>query len=114
MHFGELGAQHRCRHQLGNAVAAADRERFSAEVDEDDLHFAAIVAVDGPWRVEAGDAMLDGEARARPYLNLIAVRNFDCEAGRNGVPLAWPEVEVLGRPDVQTGRGFAGILRQRR
>ena len=47
---------HRGDHQLGDAVAAADDEVLGAEVDQDHLHLAAIVGVDGAGRVQAGDA----------------------------------------------------------
>src|SRR5262249_21619933 len=36
----------RRHHQLGDAVTAADRHRLVAEVDDQDLHFVAIIGVD--------------------------------------------------------------------
>src|SRR5436305_1958282 len=70
--FLERRVLHRCRHELGNPVSARDREGRVAEIGEDHLHLAAIVAVDRARRVEAGDAVLEREARARADLDLIA------------------------------------------
>ena len=61
-HFDESGFQHRRGHQLRDALAAADLEGFAAEIGEDHLHLAAIVAVDRAGRVETGDAMLERES----------------------------------------------------
>ena len=74
-----------------------DGESLLAEVGEDHLHFPAIVAVDGARRVEAGDAVLEREARARADLHLVAGRDLDREAGRNGHPLAGLQRQVLRR-----------------
>ncbi len=46
----------------GDAHAAFDEEFLFAEIDQQDLHFAAIIAVYRSGRVEAGDAVLEGEA----------------------------------------------------
>ncbi len=56
--------RHRCDHHLGDAHAAFDEEFLFAEIDQQDLHLAAIVAVDRAGRVEAGDAVLQREAGA--------------------------------------------------
>ena len=42
----KLCMQNRRDDQLGNAHAARDRERFRAEIDQNDLYFAAIVGID--------------------------------------------------------------------
>src|SRR3546814_3544160 len=72
--------RHRRHHHLGDAVAARHRERLAAEVDQQHLQFAAIVAVDGAGRVDHGDAVPAGEAGARPHLRLVAVRQGNGEA----------------------------------
>ena len=46
------------------------RERLVAEIDQDRLHLAAIVAVDRARRVEHRDAVVEREAGARPHLRL--------------------------------------------
>src|SRR3546814_3654311 len=59
-------------------------EGFLAKVDQDDLHFAAIVAVDRSRRVEASDAVPDRQAGARPDLDLVAARDLRSEERRVG------------------------------
>src|SRR3546814_13493238 len=103
-------------------MAAFDLETLVAEIGEDDLHFAAIVAVDRPRRVEAGDAMLQREARARAHLHLVTRRNRHREARRDRVARAGAERQRLGRDDVHPrrtvrrigGEGQAAPLRQPR
>ena len=58
-------------------------ERLAAKVGEDDLHFAPVILVDRAGRIEAGDAVLEREARTWPDLHFIARRNLDREAGRH-------------------------------
>src|SRR5436190_8399804 len=50
---------HRRRHQLSNALAAANLERVAAEVGEDDFDLPAVITVDGAGSIEAGDAVLE-------------------------------------------------------
>ena len=104
-----MRAEHRCGNQLRDPLAALHLERLVAEVGEDDLHLAAIVAVDRSRRVEAGDPMLQRKARAGANLDLMAVRDLDREAGRDGVPLARVQRQVLRRDDVEPG-GMLGRI----
>src|SRR6185369_16308068 len=83
----EFGLGHGRRDELGDALAAPDRERLVAMVDDDDLQFAAIIAVDGPGRVGDRDPVLQREPRSRPDLDLVALGNCDFEAGGDRVPL---------------------------
>ena len=110
--FVERCQRHRGGDELGDALAAADREGLAAVVDEQDLQFAAIVAVDRARRVGDGDAMLEGEARARADLDFIAVRDGDAEAGGDGVALPGREVEILGGDDVHARRAGGGVAGQ--
>ena len=80
--------RHRGGDELGDALAAADREGLAAVVDQEDLQLAAIVAVDRAGGVGDADAMLEGEARARADLDFIASGDGDAEAGGDGVALA--------------------------
>src|SRR5680860_764603 len=79
----DLDTGHRRDDGLGDAVAAPDREALIAEIDQEHFHLAAIVGIDGAGAVQHGDAMLEREARARAHLRLVAVRQFEDEAGRH-------------------------------
>src|SRR5947209_11434241 len=57
--------------ELGDALAALQHDGLAAEIGEDDVDLATIIGVDRAWAVEHGDAVLEGEARARPDLTLI-------------------------------------------
>ncbi len=49
----------------------------AAEIDEDHLHLAAIIAVDGARAVEHGDSGRKREARTRPHLRFRAGGQFE-------------------------------------
>ncbi len=68
---------------LCDAHATLDHEGCLAEIDQQHLHLAAIIAVDGAGRVEAGDAVLEGKAGARADLHLKALGHLEDEAGRH-------------------------------
>ncbi len=80
-----------------------------AEIGEDHLHLAAIVAVDRARRVEAGDAVLERQAGARPDLYLIAGRDRHREAGGDRGARAGGQHHVLGRDYVHARRARGGI-----
>jgi hypothetical protein len=68
--FIELGQRHCGRNELGDALAAADGEGLAAMVDEQDLQFAAIIAVDRAGGVGNADAMLEGRPeRGRTWIS---------------------------------------------
>src|SRR5476651_664295 len=69
----EGDAADRRDHQLGDALAALEHECLAAEIGEDDVNLAAIVGIDRAGAVEHGDAVLEGEARARPDLPLVTL-----------------------------------------
>jgi len=69
-YVGDGGDEH-----LGDSHSSFYGERFFAEVDEGDVDFAAVVAVDGSGGVDHGDAVLGGQAAARPHLGFVAVRD---------------------------------------
>lgn len=60
--FSHAHLCHRCYDHLGDAHAASNGEILLAEIDEQNLDFAAVIAVDRAGRIEAGDAVLEGEA----------------------------------------------------
>src|ERR1700677_2060491 len=47
LRFDEFRLTHRRNDQLRDPHAAGDDERFGAEIDENDLHFASVVCIDG-------------------------------------------------------------------
>ena len=69
--------------------------------------------VDRAGRVEAGDAVLEREARARPDLDFIAFGNGDGETGRDRVALAGRKRQILGRDDIEPGRAVGRVGRRR-
>src|SRR5438270_13242559 len=66
--------------ELGDALAALDDDGVAAEIGQDDVNLAAIIGVDRAGAVEHGDAVLEGEARARPDLALVPVRQGEGDA----------------------------------
>src|SRR5260370_38747597 len=80
--------------ELGDALAALEDYGLAAEIGQDDVDLAAIVGVDRAWAVEHSDAVLEGEARARPDLPLIALGQSERYAGRHRPALARGEGDV--------------------
>lgn len=98
-HFADFGHTHlryRRNHHLGNPHAAGDDEILLAEIDQQHLHFAAIVAVDRAGRIEAGDTVLEGKSGAWADLRLETRRYFEDEAGWHQSPLARSKRQWLG------------------
>ena len=93
--FGHAHLRHRRNHHLGNPHAAGDDEIVLAEIDQQHLHFAAIVAVDRAGRIEAGDTVLEGKSGAWADLRLEARRYFEDEAGRHQRPFSWSKRQWL-------------------
>src|SRR4051812_26773659 len=52
-----LRCRHRRHHQLGDAIAAPDGESRVSQIDQNHLHFATIIGIDGAGGVVYGDAM---------------------------------------------------------
>src|SRR5512146_1825577 len=53
-------------HELGDALAAANNERFGAQIDQQNLDLAAIVGIDGAGAVQNRHAGFQREPRAGP------------------------------------------------
>src|SRR5580658_2545164 len=66
--FDQLRTLDRCDDQLRNAHGAGDYKWLGTEIDQNDLHFAAIVGVDGSRRIQHSDAVARGEPRPRTNL----------------------------------------------
>ena len=101
--------------QLGDPHPPGHRERLGPQIDQNDPDLAAIVAIDGPRRVQHGDAVLGGKAGARPHLPLVAGRHGDLQPGRHDRPRPRLQHEIGGerRHQVHAGRALGLIARQR-
>ena len=62
LHRLELNPLHRGRHQLGDAVAVGNGKALRAQVHQNDLHLAPVVAVDDAYAV--GKAMATIQANS--------------------------------------------------
>ena len=113
MNFGEVRAKDGRGDELGNPLSAPDLEGLVAEIGEDDLHFAAIVAVDRSRGVEAGDPMLQREPRTGSHLELVTVRDLNGKAGCDGASLSGLQREIFSRDDVKPGGMLRRIFGQR-
>ena len=102
-------------HDLRDAVAAADNEGFAAQVDEDDLDFAAVIGVDGAGGIEHHDPVLRRETAARADLHLEARRYFKTKTRWYELALSRHEndIGVDGRGDVAAA-GAGGHARGNR
>src|SRR6185369_15621271 len=80
-YFLKLHVFHRGHQHLRDAFAAGNAESFLAQVDQEHLDLSAIVRVDGAGRVQAGDAVLGGQAGAGTDLRLEAGGQGDAQAG---------------------------------
>ncbi|MNT64915.1 hypothetical protein D3C72_2028550 [compost metagenome] len=77
-------------------------------VDQDDPDLAAIVAVDGAGRIQAGDAVLQRQTRAGPHLGLIARLQRDLQPGRDQLALSGGQHDRL-----ELGHGGAQVHARR-
>lgn len=116
-HVADLGDAHlryRRDYHLGNPHSATNDEVLLAEIDQQHLHLAAIVAVDRAGRIEAGNAVLEGEAGAWADLRLEARRHLEDESGRHQRPFSPRKRHGLGvghrRTKIHASRtgGFIG------
>jgi hypothetical protein len=77
-------------------------------VDEDDLHLAAVIAVDHAG--QGVDAVAHGQPAPRPHESDVAGGDLDEEAGRDRGPPARGQGEGLRRAQVGAGRAFGRVL----
>ena len=94
--YGHL--HHRRHHQLGHPVAPVEGHRRLAEVHQEHLELAPVVAVDGARGVEHRDPVAVGEAAAGADLALVARGDGHGEAGRH--PRPGPGGQGQGRLEV--------------
>src|SRR5262245_20155796 len=105
----------RCDDQLCDAIAASHGVGAVAVIDEDHADLAAIVGVDGAGAVEHGDAGLESEAGAGPYLRLELRGQRDGDAGADQGALPGRQDEIRGQrgKEVEPGGQWRRITRQR-
>src|SRR5574341_709256 len=109
VHQDELRTGHGGDDELGDPLAAGERDRLAAVVHEDDPHLAAVVGVDRSGGVHHADAEPQRQAGARPDLPLVAGRNLDREPGGDEPPLADCERHRLVGAEIEP-RGAAGLV----
>src|SRR5438876_4325778 len=111
--FDQLRALHARDDELGDAVAALDRDGILSEVGEDHAELAAVVAVDGAGAVRAGDALAQRQAGARSDLAFESVPDGDRKASRNQGTLPGRERDGGIGAQVEAG-GSGGRVRGER
>src|SRR5215218_8877557 len=97
-------------HQLRDAIAPLDGERRGRiGVDQEHLELTAVLRIDQPRRVEARDAVLEGESRAGQHEARVTCGYRDREAGRDErTATARCELDAFAR--VQVVAGVVGVL----
>ncbi len=65
---------------LSDTLTVMDREWLMGEIDQEDFHLPTIVSINGPRSIQHGDAMLQSQAGAWPYLCLIAFRQSNMQS----------------------------------
>ena len=95
----ETHPHHGAEHQLGDAVAALDAKLLAAQVDQEHLDFAAVVAVDGARSIQDRDPVAGSEARAGPDLRLQPAGNLESKPCRDQHARARGKQEI----SVETG-----------
>src|SRR5580700_713416 len=79
----EFGARMLCDDELCDLHAARDAKARVAQIDQDHLDLASVIAVDRTWRVEHGNAVIEREARSRAHLRFHAFGQRDRDAARD-------------------------------
>ncbi len=102
-------------HDLRDLQAARHREWLIAEIDEDRLDLAAIVAVDRARRVQQRDAVMQRESGARTHLAFVFVGERDRDAARDRRARAGLQfnVGIDGGQKIERRRSFRRIGRHR-
>lgn len=107
----DLCLDNRCDDQLCNPLAFCDFDDTLSQIDQDDADFSAIVAIDGPWRVDDADSEFEREAGPWPNLSFEPLwdRHFDTCPDEG--PLEGSELDVLERFEVHSGGVEGGVTR---
>ena len=101
-------------YQLRNALTAPDRDRLASAILQDHLQLAAIVRVDGAWRVRQRDTVLQGQSRPRPHLHLESFRKLEDESRRYRATLTRRQNEIRFRRCDVVASGVGALARRKR
>jgi len=114
--LGQFCARYGRKYHLGNSHSALDYEFLCSQIDEQYHDLAAIIAVDRAGRIQAGDAMLEGEARSGTYLRLVSIGDFEDQTRWNQKALPWSQLQRLalgaGGAQIHSGRAACLVGRQ--
>ena len=96
--------------ELRHPHPGLDDERLPrVGVEQDHLDLASIARVDQPRRVDNGDPMPGGKARARQHEAGPALRYRNCQSRAGDPPLPWPELDALARRQVEPRVAVIGL-----
>ena len=70
-------------HHLRDTLAVVDDKLLLRQVDQQHAYLSTIVGIDGAWRVQDGNTLLEGQTATRTDLCLITDRKRDVQSGRN-------------------------------
>lgn len=96
-------------YQLGDAVSGLDYEGCLAEVEKDDLDFAAVGGVDGSGRIWDRDRVLEREAGAGADLGFVARGQFNREASGYGVSLVGMDRDFFDTAEIHASVFFWAV-----
>jgi len=91
--------------QLGNPLAISHQELLAAMIHDNDADFPPIVSIDGPGRIEHGNAVAKGKAAAGPDLGLISLRKGDGYTGRNQAALSGQQENITLQIGIEVHSG---------
>ena len=83
VHLNELALFMAGNDHLGYALAVVHNEVVLRQIDKQNADFTAIISIDGAWGIQHGDAFLQCQSAARPYLCLVASRQCNMQSRRN-------------------------------
>jgi hypothetical protein len=106
---------HGLHDQLGDAITAVDLVVVvGVGVDEEDLELVPVARVDEAGRVEAGDAVAQGQAAAGLHEPGVALGEGEGDPGRDQRPAAASaQHRSLSGQDVEAGVALLGVGGQR-
>src|SRR5262249_6459225 len=92
--FHGIGAAYLAHDELSYPIAAVQGDGGARKIDQNHLQLTAVVGVDRPRRIEAGDPLLQSKAGARADLRFESRRQLEGPAGRNRATLERLENQV--------------------
>lgn len=98
----------RGHHKLCNPRTPCHGKVTITKIDKQYLYLSAIIGIDGPRRIENGDAVLVGKSGARAHLSLKSRRKADGKSARNAFVRARGNhkrfVRLHRGPQIEAGR----------